>query len=91
MPKITCYPTLVDSTKKSASVKQVITWSIDGLQPDECRQTVRAHDTKTIEDTYELIGDDITYFEGVLRVLALTQLKVMYMAANSHATPPLSS
>ena len=75
MTKITCYPALVDSTKKGASAKQVNQWFIDGLQPDEFRQAVRAHDTTTVDDTCEIIGDDITEFEGVLRVLGLTQIK----------------
>ena len=51
------------------------TWFIDGLQPDEFRQAVRAHDTTTVDETCERIGDDITEFEGVLRVLGLTQIK----------------
>ena len=81
MTKITCYPALVDSTKKGASAKQANTWFIDGLQPDEFRQAVRAHDTKEIEETCELISEDITEFEGVLRVLGLTQLKGVFKNA----------
>ena len=43
---------------------------------------MRAHDTKTTEDTCELIGDDITEFEDVLRVLGITQPKLMPKALN---------
>ena len=75
MTRITCYPALVDSTKKGASSKQANTWFIDGLQPNEFRLAVRAHDTRTIDENCELISEDITEFEGVVRVLGLTQLK----------------
>ena len=81
MTKITCYPALVDSTKKGASATQANKWFIDGLQPEEFRQAVLAHDTKTVDETCEIIGDDITEFEGVLRVLGLTQIKGMIKAA----------
>ena len=60
MTKITCYPALVDSTKKGASAKQANLWFIDGLQPDEFRQAVRAHDKRTVDETCELISEDIT-------------------------------
>ena len=73
----------MDSTKKGASAKQANTWIIDGLQPDEFCQAVRAHDTRTLEDTCELISDDITEFEGVIRVLGITQLKGVIKAANT--------
>ena len=81
MTKITCYPALVDSTKKGASAKQANTWFIDGLQPDDFLQTVRAHDTRTVDETCELISEEITELEGVLRVLGLTQLKGVPKAA----------
>ena len=81
MTKITCYPALLESTEKGASVKQANTWFIDGLQPDEFRLAVRAHDTRTIDETCELISEDITEFEGVVRVLGLTQLKGVSKAA----------
>ena len=48
---------------------------IDGLQPDKFLLAVRAHDTRTIDETCELISEHITEFEGVIRVLGLTQLK----------------
>ena len=89
MAKITCYPALVNSAKKGASMKQANTWFIDGLQPGKFRQAVRAHDTKSIEDTCEPISDDITEFEGVLRVLGITQLKGMSKAPNVPAHAPV--
>ena len=91
MTKITCYPALVDSTKKGASPKQANTWFIDELQPDEFRQAVRGHDTKTIEETCEFIVDDVTEFVGVLRVLGFTQLKSMSTAPNVPANAPEDS
>ena len=50
---------------------------------------MRAHDVKTLEDTCELVGDDITELESVLRVLGLTQLKVMSKATPASANTPL--
>ena len=44
---------------------------IDGLQPDKFLQAVQAHDTNIIQNTCELIGDDITESEGVLWVLGI--------------------
>ena len=55
MTKITCYPALVDSTKKGASTKQVNTWFIDELQPDEFRQAVRAHERKHLRTLVSLL------------------------------------
>ena len=75
MSLITCNPALVDCKKKGATEKQANTWFIDGLQPDEIQTAVRAHDTKTIDDTNDLLGDDITEFEGYMRIAKVTKAK----------------
>ena len=79
----------MDSTGKGSSTKQADTWFIDGLHPENFTKAVRAHDTKTVEDTCEPIGDDITVYEGILRVLDITQLKGMFKVAHVPAPAPI--
>ena len=75
MRLITVNPALVDYKKKGATEKQANIWFIDGLQPDEFQTAVRAHDTKTIDDTNETLNDDITEFEGYMRIAQVTKAK----------------